>query len=141
METPWEELSRGGKADLRRSKASPIRRTPGRNATARRPKLRGLQLPSGAFPWFPGGMPDTYMTLYVLDGLAQAARYGVEIPVDLRDRALRFVLDELPKSLEPDEPSVALMLYAAYVVTSGFRRTSGLRQRPCSLAKPGSTSR
>ena len=35
-------------------------------------KLREAQLPTGAFPWFPGGPPSAYMTLYILYGFAKA---------------------------------------------------------------------
>jgi uncharacterized protein YfaS (alpha-2-macroglobulin family) len=34
-------------------------------------KLAQMQLESGAWPWFPGGRPDTYITLYVTTGFAR----------------------------------------------------------------------
>src|SRR5204862_6180641 len=36
-------------------------------------KLRKAQTSSGGFPWFPGGPPSPYMTLYLLYGFAKAA--------------------------------------------------------------------
>ena len=43
-------------------------------------RLESLQLDSGAFPWFPGGPPSDYMTLYVLYGFAKAREFKVEVP-------------------------------------------------------------
>lgn len=81
-------------------------------------RLRSSQLPSGAFPWLPGGRPDLYMTLYVLAGLAEASRYGVALPKDLVGKALHYVNGIIPSQLKPEERSLSLVSYAAYVVTS-----------------------
>ncbi|MBW8876364.1 MAG: hypothetical protein JF614_15460 [Acidobacteria bacterium] len=48
-------------------------------------KLVKMQRADGAFPWWPGGPASPYMTAYVLQGLARAAEFGVEVPRDLRD--------------------------------------------------------
>ena len=42
-------------------------------AVAALTKLKKAQLPNGAFPWFPGGPPSPYITLYLLHGFAKAA--------------------------------------------------------------------
>ncbi|MDP2923336.1 MAG: alpha-2-macroglobulin family protein [Candidatus Omnitrophota bacterium] len=81
-------------------------------------KLKSAQLSNGAFPWWPGGKPDPYMTLYVLSGLAEARRYGVDVPKDMIGKALRYVNSEIPLRLKPEEYDLALVSYAAYVVTS-----------------------
>lgn len=81
-------------------------------------KLRSAQLPSGAFPWWPGGQADPYMTLYVLDGFSQARRYGVQIPNDMIERALAYVNKEIPLRLKPEAYELSLISMAAYVVTS-----------------------
>jgi uncharacterized protein YfaS (alpha-2-macroglobulin family) len=81
-------------------------------------KLRAAQLSNGAFPWWPGGKADPYMTLYVLAGLAEAQRYGVDVPQDMIQRALNYVNEKIPLMLEPEERSLATVSYAAYVVTS-----------------------
>jgi len=81
-------------------------------------KLKSAQLANGAFPWWPGGRPDPYMTLYVLSGLAEARRYGVSVPKDMIQRALRYVNKEIPLLLKPEERELALVSFAAYVVTS-----------------------
>jgi uncharacterized protein YfaS (alpha-2-macroglobulin family) len=81
-------------------------------------KLKAAQLANGAFPWWPGGQPDPYMTLYVLSGLAEARRYGVEVPNDMIQKALRYVNKEIPLLLKAEERELSLISFAAYVVTS-----------------------
>src|SRR5262249_36027440 len=49
------------------------------------------QLPSGAFPWFEGGPPDEYMTLYLLMGLSRAHEFKVEIPKDMVVSGWRYI--------------------------------------------------
>lgn len=81
-------------------------------------KLESAQLANGAFPWWPGGNPDPYMTLYVLSGLAESRRYGVDVPQDMIQKALRYVNKEIPLLLKAEERELALVSFAAYVVTS-----------------------
>ncbi len=81
-------------------------------------KLQSAQLANGAFPWWPGGNPDSYITLYVLSGLAEAKRYGVEVPEDMIQNALRYVNKEIPLLLKAEERNLAIVSFAAYVVTS-----------------------
>jgi uncharacterized protein YfaS (alpha-2-macroglobulin family) len=82
-------------------------------------KLRSAQLPNGGFPWWPGcNYADPYITLYVLAGFAEARRYGVEIPKDMINKALRYVNTEIPLKLKAEEMYLSLISYAAYVVTS-----------------------
>ena len=117
LETPWEEQSKGihtvwpiidmlNPETVKREKQDALG------------KLIGSQLSNGAFSWFPGGREDTYMTLYVLAGFAEAKRYGVEIPENTVRKALGYVNNEIPRHLKPEPGEVQLLLYAAYVVTS-----------------------
>ena len=117
METPWVWQSEGRPPywptiDLLNPKV--VQRQKERNLA----KLKAAQLSNGAFPWWPGGKEDAYMTLYVLDGLAQARRYGVKIPKDMIQKALRYVNKEIPLKLKAEERYLSLVAYAAYVVTS-----------------------
>ena len=82
-ETPWLEEAKGGKdagsglvkvLDPRIAKAE-------RQASLA--KLRNAQTASGAFPWWSGGPPSPYMTLYILYGMAKAAEFGVDVPKDM----------------------------------------------------------
>lgn len=90
-ETPWLEVAKGGKdagfgltnvLDPRIAKAD-------RDASLA--KLRKAQTANGAFPWFPGGPPSPYMTLYILHGFAKAVEFGVDVPQDMVQRAWQYV--------------------------------------------------
>ena len=50
-------------------------------------KLRKAQTASGGFPWWPGGPPSPYMTLYILHGFANALEFGVDVPKDMVQKA------------------------------------------------------
>jgi len=54
-------------------------------------KLEKAQLPSGAFPWWPGGPPSDYMTLYLMYGFAKAAEFNVEVPRPMVQRAWNYL--------------------------------------------------
>ncbi|HEY0783284.1 MAG TPA: hypothetical protein VGE98_12570, partial [Thermoanaerobaculia bacterium] len=54
-------------------------------------KLARTQLPNGAFPWWDGGPPSTYMTIYLLYGFAKAAEFGVDVPRDVVQKAWGYV--------------------------------------------------
>ncbi|MBI4803058.1 MAG: hypothetical protein HY796_11095 [Elusimicrobia bacterium] len=117
METPWEEASKGRKSycpaiDMLNPKVVAAEKE---DAIS---KLKAYQNPDGSFPWFPGGHPSLYMTLYALEGLAEAARYNVAIPEDVAKRALNYVFAEIPGHMKPEEGETSFLLYGAYVVTS-----------------------
>ncbi len=117
METPWERESKGRGSSL----PAIDMLDPGVVAAEREDalaKLKSYQNSDGSFPWFPGGRPSLYMTVYALEGFAEAARYGVEIPQDMARRALRYVIAEIPDHMSADGGHLALSLYAAYVITS-----------------------
>ncbi len=98
-ETPWLQESRGGKpgADLTRVLDSRIAKADREVALA---KLRKAQTQSGGFPWWPGGPPSEYMTLYILSGFAHALEFGVEVPKDMAQAAWRYAGAEIRKDLE-----------------------------------------
>jgi uncharacterized protein YfaS (alpha-2-macroglobulin family) len=54
-------------------------------------KLRKAQTANGAFPWFPGGPPSPYMTLYIMNGLSRATEFGVDVPKDMVQRGWRYL--------------------------------------------------
>ncbi len=81
-------------------------------------RLRAAQYGDGAFPWWPGGQPSMYMTLLVLAGLAEAQRYGVDVPVDMVDPAISYVNREIAGRLTEEDYDLALTAYAGWVLTS-----------------------
>lgn len=66
-------------------------------------KLLKAQTSLGAFPWWPGGLPSPYMTLYIVHGFSKAAEFGVAVPKDPVVRAFRYLhahyLDEVVRTL------------------------------------------
>jgi uncharacterized protein YfaS (alpha-2-macroglobulin family) len=54
-------------------------------------KLRKAQTANGAFPWWPGGPPSPYMTLYIMHGLAKAAEFGIDVPRDMVQRGWNYL--------------------------------------------------
>ncbi|MCX5790811.1 MAG: MG2 domain-containing protein [Elusimicrobia bacterium] len=117
METPWEEASKGQTTSLPSVDMLDPKVVAAEKEDAVK-KLTAYQNSDGSFPWFPGGRGDLYMTLYALDALAEAARYGVDIPRETAQKALRYALAEIPGHMKPEESETSFLLYAAYVVTS-----------------------
>ena len=116
-ETPWLQQANGGSNDARlRDLLNPaLVKSMQEDALA---KLGRAQNGSGAFPWFPGGRDDFYMTLYVLEQLAILQDFGVTPPHDMVARALGWVERELPRHVKKDESSVSYLAYGSYVLTS-----------------------
>ena len=82
-ETPWLIQARGGKeqdADLINVLDPRIAKAERESALV---KLRKAQTSIGGFPWWPGGPPSPYMTLYIMYGFAKAAEFGVDVPRDM----------------------------------------------------------
>jgi uncharacterized protein YfaS (alpha-2-macroglobulin family) len=98
-ETPWLRTSRGGTEDA----DDLIKVLDPRVARAERDaalaKLIKAQTSLGAFPWWPGGPPSPYMTLYILYGFSKGLEFGVEAPKDVVIRAWAYMhrhyIDEL----------------------------------------------
>jgi uncharacterized protein YfaS (alpha-2-macroglobulin family) len=52
-------------------------------------KLSEQQLADGAWPWFPGGRGNDYITLYITTGFGRMRHLGVDIPVGAALKSLR----------------------------------------------------
>ncbi|HEX7578510.1 MAG TPA: hypothetical protein VF580_00790, partial [Thermoanaerobaculia bacterium] len=90
-ETPWLQAARGGKdaghgltnvLDPRIAKA---------NRDSALAKLRKTQNANGSFPWWPGGPPSPYMTLYLMHGFAHAAEFGIDVPKEMVQRGWQYL--------------------------------------------------
>jgi uncharacterized protein YfaS (alpha-2-macroglobulin family) len=99
VETPWLQTARGGDEepdDLINVLDPRITRAQRDAALA---KLRKSQTSLGAFPWWPGGPPSPYMTLYILYGFSKGLEFDVEVPEDVVVRAWAYMhrhyIDEL----------------------------------------------
>ena len=93
-ETPWLAASRGDPLDKDGHGALSNVLDPKR-ADAERlsalAKLGKAQLANGAFPWFPGGAEDPYMTLYIMYGFAKAAEFKVDVPKEVVQRGWDYL--------------------------------------------------
>jgi uncharacterized protein YfaS (alpha-2-macroglobulin family) len=102
-ETPWVQEAQGGPKrkhplinvlDPRITKA---------HREASLAKLKKAQTSSGAFPWFPGGPPSPYITLYILHGFSKALEFKVNVPKGMVQRAWRYMhrhyIDEMVRHM------------------------------------------
>ena len=121
-ETPWLAVARGGDDEPERL----LRLLDPAVADAQRraslAKLAAAQLPSGAFPWFPGGPPSVWSTLYLLYGLSKASAFGVEVPEAMVRQGWSYLasqarLDWLPRA-ERDGCCFESLTFLAYVASS-----------------------
>jgi hypothetical protein len=53
--------------------------------------LAEMQLQDGAWPWFPGGRANDYITLYITTGFGRMRHLGVDLKVDAAIRALNRI--------------------------------------------------
>ncbi|MBQ3643960.1 MAG: hypothetical protein II961_05135 [Candidatus Riflebacteria bacterium] len=58
-------------------------------------KLKERQLSNGAFPWFPGGNPSTFITNYIMTGYGRLRNLGVEIDLLIALKCADYVDNEI----------------------------------------------
>jgi len=100
-ESPFLAAAQGGaEGDLVRVLDPRIARAQHDAALA---KLAQAQRPDGAFPWWPGGPASPYLTAYLLQGLARAAEFGVDVPREMVQKGwsylARYYREEYQKPL------------------------------------------
>jgi uncharacterized protein YfaS (alpha-2-macroglobulin family) len=98
-ETPWLRTARGGSEDSDDLIKVLDPRVAEAEMKASMAKLAKAQTSLGAFPWWPGGPPSPYMTLYILYGFSKGLEFGVDVPEDVVVRAWAYMhrhyIDEL----------------------------------------------
>jgi alpha-2-macroglobulin len=121
-ETPWLVAAQGGGE----GPGELIKVLDPRVAAAQRQaslaKLGEAQTSLGAFPWWPGGPPSPYMTLYLLNGFSRALEFGVEVPQDVVVRAWgylhRHYLDDLVRQMKEKDCCWEEVTFLDYVLSS-----------------------
>ncbi|HVT60280.1 MAG TPA: MG2 domain-containing protein [Thermoanaerobaculia bacterium] len=125
-ETPWLAAAQGGDREGE-SDSELIRVLDPRIARAERDaalaRLEKAQLPSGAFPWWPGGPPSPYMTLYLMYGFAKASELGVELPRPLVERGWSYLAAHYRAQIVPEMKKapgccLELLTFLNYVASS-----------------------
>src|SRR6185503_19372090 len=121
-ESPWLVRSRGG-ADRPEDL---IKVLDPKIATATRQdalgKLRKAQTSLGGFPWWPGGPPSPYMTLYTAYGLSKAREFGVDVPKDMVVKSFAYLhrhyLDECVRESISCDCGWEFVTFLGYALTS-----------------------
>ena len=128
-ETPWLVTARGGDAGA----LPPLKILDPDVARAQRDtaiaKLQKAQTSLGAFPWFPGGPPSPYMTLYILAGLSRAREAGIEVPQDMVVQAWSYMhrhyLDEMVREMRKDDCCWETVTLLGFVLSNYEDRGGG----------------
>lgn len=121
-ETPWLAESRGGRdaglgtvnvLDPRIAKA---------NRDSALALLRKAQTSNGAFPWWAGGPPSPYMTLYILYGFSKGLEFQVDVPRDMVERAWGYMhqhyLDEIVRDMMGKDCCWEFVTFLNYVLSN-----------------------
>ncbi len=121
-ETPWLEMAKGGNdkaSDLINVLDSRIAKAQQDGALA---KLKKAQTSSGGFPWFPGGPPSPFMTLYILYGFSKALEFGVDIPREMVQPAWNYLhrhyLDEIVREIMAHDSGWEFVTFINYVLSN-----------------------
>jgi uncharacterized protein YfaS (alpha-2-macroglobulin family) len=120
-ETPWLVEAKGGnegESELANILDPRIAKAERDAALA---KLRKAQTSIGAFPWWPGGPPSPYMTLYIMYGLAKASEFGVEVPRDMVERGwdylARHFRDEYARRMLEEDCCWEFLTFLNYAIS------------------------
>ncbi|MGA2531695.1 MAG: alpha-2-macroglobulin family protein [Candidatus Aminicenantales bacterium] len=85
-------------------------------------KLLKAQTSLGAFPWWPGGPPSPYMTLYIVHGFSKALEFGASVPKDPVVRAFgylhRHYLDEIVSMLMAHDTGWEFVTFLNYTLSN-----------------------
>ncbi len=121
-ETPWLRTARGGETaeeDLIKVLDPRVAAANRRSALA---KLERAQTSLGGFPWWPGGPPSPYMTLYILSGFSRALEFDVEVPRDMVVRAWgymhRYYLEEIVEDMVEHDCCWELVTLLEFVLSN-----------------------
>lgn len=121
-ETPWLAAARGGDAGQSRLLRILDPRVAGVQRDRALRQLEEAQTSLGGFPWWPGGPPSPYMTLYIVDGLSRALEFDIEVPREMVANAWRYLhrhyLDELIGRLAEEGGGWELVTLLNYTLSS-----------------------
>ncbi len=121
-ETPWLQMAKGGEAntsDLLNVLDSRIAKAQRESALA---KLKQMQTSSGGFPWFAGGPPSPYITLYLLHGFSKALEFGVDVPREMIQPAWAYLhrhyIDEIVRDMMSHDSGWEFITFINYVLSN-----------------------
>jgi uncharacterized protein YfaS (alpha-2-macroglobulin family) len=119
-ETPWLETAQGGKdTGLGAAKVLDPRVAKAQRESSLA-KLLKAQTSLGAFPWWPGGPPSPYMTLYIVQGFSKALEFGVDVPKEAVAKAFAYLhrhyLDEIVSTLMAHDTGWEFVTFLNYTI-------------------------
>lgn len=91
-EAPWLQIAQGGEKSEDSELISVLHPDIARNTREKYLKLlRNSQTASGGFPWFSGGPPSPWITMYLLYGFSKAIEFKVGVPKDMIKKAWGYL--------------------------------------------------
>jgi uncharacterized protein YfaS (alpha-2-macroglobulin family) len=115
--SPWYSLSKGyeaGAGAINIFDPALVKKTEKDSLS----KLAKYQNKDGGFAWIKGGRSSVYMTLLILENLAQARGFGVNIPEAMAKNALSYIAKSVKVDTQnPSYENLTSALYMAYVLT------------------------
>jgi len=121
-EIPWLQQAKGGPedpGDLLNVLDPRIAKAQRNGALA---KLKKAQTSSGAFPWFPGGRPSPWMTLYILHGFSKGLEFQVDVPKQMIRKAWAYMhrhyVNELVKNMMTHDCCWEFIAFLNYVISA-----------------------
>ncbi|MGB5163377.1 MAG: alpha-2-macroglobulin family protein [Thermoanaerobaculia bacterium] len=119
-ETPWLiEAQGGGEDDLINVLKPRVAKAERQAALA---KLAKTQTSLGGFPWWSGGPPSPYMTLYIMQGFSRALEFGIEVPQAMVEKGWSYLhrhyLDEIVPRMMDDDCCWEFVTFLNYVLSS-----------------------
>lgn len=121
-ETPWLQEAKGG-AESEKDLVNVLdpRETEAQRLSSLN-KLEKMQTASGGFPWFAGGPPSPWMTLYVMHGFSKALEFGVKVPQSMAQKAWNYLhrhyVDDLAKKMVGEDCCWEFVSFLNYVLTN-----------------------
>ena len=88
-ETPWIRNAQSETEQKKRIALLFNLNTLSHNQNSLLNQIKNRQMPSGGFPWFPGGREDVYITQMIIEGFARLDQIGV---IDINDSTYRTVI-------------------------------------------------
>ncbi len=121
-ETPWLQEAQGGKTDgLDVAKVLDPRVAKAQRGSSLS-KLLKAQTSLGAFPWWAGGPPSPYMTLYIVHGFSKALEFGVEVPKEAVVKAFAYLhrhyLDEIVGEMMAHDTGWEFVTFLGYTLSN-----------------------
>ena len=121
-ETPWLAEARGQQGDELGSINVLDPRIAKANRDEALAKLQKTQTANGAFPWFPGGPPSPYMTLYILYGFSKALEFQVDVPKDVVQKAWGYMhehyVDEMVRTCMAHDSCWEMITFLNYALSN-----------------------